>query len=63
MNRFYNHIEQFVDTNEEVKSKRSRLTWHKCQGVKHGANHLDDEQHHTGFNYYEYDMPRFGTPS
>ena len=65
MIRSYNHIKYFVDNNEEVKSKRHPygLTWHKRQGIKHKANQLDEKQRHTRFDYYEYDMPKSGTPS
>ena len=30
--------------------------------TKHEANQLDGKQRHIGFNYFEYDMPKFGTP-
>ena len=68
MNRSYNHITHINDSIGVLKSSqqwhRSRgLTWYIRHGVKHGANQLDDEQRHTGFDYYECDMSKFGTPS
>ena len=68
MNRSYNHIKHFVDTNAVVNSRRHRpgechkLTWHR-DSVKQSANQLDDKQRHTRFDYYEHDMSKFGTPS
>ena len=69
MNRSYNHIKRLVDNIEAVKSNKHRpgpgcpeLRWHQVR-EKQGANQLDDKQCHTGFNYYEYDMPKFSTPS
>ena len=32
------------------------------QAGNHDANQLDGKQRHTGFDYYEYDMLKFGTP-
>ena len=67
MNRSYNHIKHLTDN---IKVERSKI--HRGNGLKrtwpqdcdkHHANQLDDEQGHTGFDYYEYDMPKFGTPS
>ena len=58
MNRSYNHIKHFIDTNEVVKSNIHRdgvCVW--IHDRKHCVNHLDDKQGHTGFDYYEYDMP------
>ena len=55
--RSYNHIKHLVDTNEQVVDSFIRR-----QDVKHEANQLDGKQCHTGFYYYEYDMPEFGTP-
>ena len=41
----------------KVKSIRRGL----CRKVdKHEANQLDGKQHHAGFDYNEYDMPKFG---
>ena len=67
MNRSYNHIKHFVNNNEVVKSTKHRhgcleLRWHQVH-EKHGANQLDDKQRHTRFDYYEYNMLKFGTPS
>ena len=59
MNRSYNHIKHFVDDFNVVISKIRRRggkqTWIHDR-VKHHANQLDDQQCHTGFDYYEYDM-------
>ena len=64
MNRFYNHIKHFADRKDIGKRRRRRIGLFRIrQGVKHDANQLDDEQHHTGFDYYEYDMPKFVIPS
>ena len=68
MNGSCNHIKHFIDTNKVLKSKEHRpgclvdLTWLRARDKYH-AKQLDDKQRHTGFNYYEYDMPKFGTPS
>ena len=32
------------------------------QDEKHNGNQLDGKERHTGFDYNEYDMPKFGTP-
>ena len=32
------------------------------QAANHDANQLDGKQRHIRFNYYEYDMSKFGTP-
>ena len=58
INRFYNHNNHLVDTNGQVNSVR-QLHW---QVGKHDANQLNGKQRHTGFNYYEYGMPKCGTP-
>ena len=61
MNRAYNHITYFTDNKDIVKSRRQRRRGLIHQDrVKHHANQLDDKQRHTGFDYYEYDMPIFG---
>ena len=57
MNRFYNHIEHFVNSNDEGKI----TIRHRRQVDKRKANQLDGKQHHTGFDYHEYDMPKCGT--
>ena len=49
-----------MDTNDYVIGIRRRLHW---QVEKHDANQLDGKQRHTGFDYYEYNMPKFCTPS
>ena len=62
MNRSYNHIKHLVDTNDyviNITSISRPLHW---QVAEHDANQLDGKHCHTGFNYYEYDMPKFGTP-
>ena len=67
MNRSYNHVKHFVDNKDVVDSKNHRHGCHELlwlrDHLKHEANQLDDKQRHTGFDYYEYDMPKFGTPS
>ena len=66
MNKSNNHIKHLVDNNEVVNGQKH---WRGCYGLslydqlKHDANQLDDKQRHTRFDYYEYDMPKFGTPS
>ena len=53
-----------VDSNDEVWADL-RIIWQHSlvsQDGKHDANQLDGKQRHTRFNYYEYDMPKFGTP-
>jgi hypothetical protein len=60
MNRYYNHIKHLIDTDRQVKSEKSSRT--QSQAGKHDANQLDCKQRHTGFDYYEYDGPKFGTP-
>ena len=67
MNRSYNHIKHFIDNKDVVRSKNHRpgsheLNWHPDRRLKHDANQLDDKQHHTGFDYYEYNMLKFTTP-
>ena len=71
MNRSYNHIKHLVDTHdwliyqsEAISHVTIRRLWRQCINfaVKHDANQLDGKQRHTGFDYYEYDMPKFGTP-
>ena len=62
MNSSYNHIKHFVDTNEVLKSNILQPgVW--IHEPKHHANYLDYKQRHTGFDYYEYDMPKFGISS
>ena len=66
MNRSYNHIKRLVDNNDEVHKNLKtwrRRPYHKwIQAGNHDSNQLDGKQRHTRFNYYEYDMPKFGTP-
>ena len=60
MNRSYNHIKNFADNNDVLISNIQWLGWRKLtwqHHPKHQANQLDDKQRHTGFDYYEYDMP------
>ena len=63
MNRYYIHINHLVDTSDYVYVVKTysilRFGLH-CQDGKHEANQLDGKQRHTGFNYYEYYMPKFG---
>ena len=61
MNKSYNHIKHFVDTNDYGKGTVPQLRVVRQQ-VKHEANHLDGKQRHTGFDHYDYDMSKFGTP-
>ena len=65
MNRSYNYIKNLVDNNDEVqgnpKTWRRRSSLNFYQAGNHDTNQLDGKQRHTGFNYYEYDMPKFGT--
>ena len=57
---YHNHIKHLVDRNDKVIDiSRRRLHW---QVVEHDANQLDGKQRHAGFDYYEHDMPKFGTP-
>jgi hypothetical protein len=58
--RKYNHIKHLVDTNEYDISIIRRLGW---LIVKHEATYLDGKQCHTGFDYYDNDMSKLGTPS
>ena len=66
MNRSYDHIKYFVH-NIEVEKRIKHWpggilpTW--LHDPKHHANQLDDKQRHTRFDYYEYDIPKIGTPS
>jgi hypothetical protein len=64
MYRSHNYIKHFVDKIDNVKNINPSLPVHWLVGIrKHDdANQLDDKQRHTGFDYYEYDMPKFGTP-
>ena len=65
MNRSYNHIEHFVDTNDKVQNdnKTSSLRIRACRHAgKHDANQLDGKQRHAGFDHYEYDMLKFVIP-
>ena len=48
-----------VDSNGIIASNNGPLHW---QDGKHEANQLDGKQRHTGFDYYEYNMPKFVTP-
>ena len=69
MDRSYNHIKHLVDNIKVVKNKTHRPGCHELElrlhqaHEKHGVNQLDDKQRHTGFDYCEYDMPKFGTRS
>ena len=68
MNRSYNHVKHFVENSDVVKSNRHWpgaivSDFDRPQDPKHHVNELDDKQRHTGFDYYEYDMPYFGTSS
>ena len=63
MNRSYNHIKHLVDNTDIVKSNIHRPGCHWRHNPKHHVNQLDDKQRHTGFDYYEYDMLKFGIPS
>ena len=62
--RSYNHIKHFMDINGKVQTYFNCTTSRRlCQQAgKHEANQLDGEQRHTRFDYYENDMPKFGTP-
>ena len=66
MNGSYNHIKHFVDRNDEVQNNLK--TWNGKLWLKfyhagnHGAKQLDGKQRHTGLDYYEYDMSKFGAP-
>ena len=69
MNRAYNHVKYFAENNEVVisnihrsGSRRVERT-HRDAHEKHQAKQLNDKQHNTGFDYYEYNMLMFGTPS
>ena len=72
MNRSYNHIKHFADSNKVIINNIHRpgcvgdQTWPYVH-EKHHAKQLDDKQHHAGFEYYEYDLPmsagRTDTPS
>ena len=57
-----------VDTNYKVWVDL-RIIWLHFQPLeadnqdeKHDANQLDGKQRHTGFDYYEYNLPKFGIP-
>ena len=61
MNKSYNYIEHLGNT--------ANYDWTWIIGgssigrkIKYGANQLDGKQRHTGFDHYECDMPKFGTP-
>ena len=60
MNRFYNHIKHSVDSNGVFNNIKGPARW---RDGKPEANQLDGKQCHTGFDYYEYNIPKFGTPS
>ena len=63
MNGFYNHIKHLVDTNDYGNSITIKC-WHSHpEDDKHDANYLDDKQRHTGFDYHEYGMLKWGTPA
>ena len=53
-----------MDINGKVQTNFNCTTSRRlCQQAgKHEANQLDGEQRHTRFDYYEDDMPKFGTP-
>ena len=54
-----------VDGHDKAQSEvdTNRLHFRAVyQDGKHGANQLDGEQRQSGFDYYEYNMPKFGTP-
>ena len=63
MSRSYNHIKHFVDNNDYLQTNCK--TWRRRskfnEAGNHDANQLDGKQRHTGFDYYEYDVPKFGT--
>ena len=59
MNRSYNYIKRLVDRNGIITSNKGPI---RCQDGKQEANQLDGKQRHAGFDYYEYNMPMFGTP-
>ena len=64
MNRSYNHIKHFVDTTDYVESITDNIELSSPRlhvpVANYGANQLDDQQSHTRFDYYEYDMPKCG---
>ena len=66
MNRSYNHIKHLVNNNDIVKSSKQlpdNSEWVHDPNLKQQSNQLDDKQRHSGFDYYEYNMLKFGTPS
>ena len=66
MNRSYNHIKYLVENNDEVIGIYKTLRGRPCLDLNQAGNHdvsqLDGKQRHAGFNYYEYDVPKFATP-
>ena len=60
MNSSYNYIKRLVDSNNIITSTNGSL--HR-QDEKYETNQLDGEQRHTRFDYYEYNVLKFGTPS
>ena len=61
-----NHIKHLVDKYDQVHSNYK--TWRHLSRLKlnqagnYDANQMDGKQRHAGFNYYEYDMLKFGIP-
>ena len=52
-----------MDNNDIFKN--NTIQWRVRQLLdsgKYDANQLDSKQRHTGFDYYEYSMPKFGAP-
>ena len=46
--------------NGNIKTKLLlRVQWQWYDKLQHETNQLYGKQRHTGFNYYEYDMPKF----
>ena len=63
MIRYYNQIKRLVERNDEGQSFFE--TWRRLHGPKFKGDHdhnLDGKQRHTGFDYYEYTLPKFVTP-
>ena len=55
-----------VDTSDHVKSGSDIIVlssprWH-AHVADYDANQLDDQRSYTGFDYYEYDMPKCSIP-
>ena len=53
MNRFYNHIKHLADNIAVLKSNKRPWEAIFLEDPKHQANHLDDKQRRSGFDYYE----------